>query len=142
MTQTSRPDGSVLTETYDAANCLAGMVDKTSAGDIINWYAYTYDADGNILTETSFDGSTTATMIYDANGRLTSRQVKNSSSAVMTNDIFGLDAAENITNASGKGIGLVNIWNPAGWVMLVASAAYAVSSEVTGYYERKNGMAN
>ncbi|MFT9056674.1 MAG: RHS repeat-associated core domain-containing protein [Ethanoligenens sp.] len=104
VTRTNRPDGSVLTETYDAANRVTGMTDKTAAGAIINQYAYAYDADGNILTETSSDGSTTATMTYDANGRLTGRQVKDSAGTVTTNDTYALDAAGNITSASGTGM--------------------------------------
>ncbi|WP_415534622.1 hypothetical protein [Ethanoligenens sp.] len=43
-------------------------------------------------------------MAYDANGRLTDRQVKNASSVLVAHNTFGLDAAGNITSASGTGM--------------------------------------
>ena len=66
-----------------------------------------------------------------------------------TNEKIGLSTMEVGLGAGGVllTIGLVNIWNPAGWVtigagLLYTFAAYEISSNVTEYYDKKNGMVN
>ena len=104
LVKTTRPDGSVLSETYDNTNRLISMNDVDANNNIIDGYAYTYDAEGKILTETSSDGQTTSTMTYDADGRLTSRQDKDSGGNVTASHTYIYDAAGNVTSSDGTGM--------------------------------------
>ncbi|MBQ8637188.1 MAG: RHS repeat-associated core domain-containing protein, partial [Clostridia bacterium] len=63
------------------------MTNKNRAGTILSSFAYTYSADGNILTEVDHTGGTTA-YTYDLLGRLVS-EVGNSGSRFYTYDTAG-----------------------------------------------------
>jgi len=76
------------------------MVDKTNSGLIINQYSYTYDVNGDIITETDSNCSTISTMTYDANGRLTARKDNDILGNEIANYTYSYDAASNITVSS------------------------------------------
>ena len=73
--------------TYNLAHLVTSMTNKNRAGTILSSFAYTYRADGNILTEVDHTGATT-TYGYDMLGRLVS-EVGNSGSRFYTYDTAG-----------------------------------------------------
>lgn len=50
-----RPDGSQEVYNYDAKGQLLTVTDSYASGNTINQYYFEYDADGNIISETSFN---------------------------------------------------------------------------------------
>ena len=76
MIQQSRPDGSVETYTYDKAGQLVSQEDVDAKGNVIHFFAYTYDTNRNIVEKTgevAVDVSRqpeTVTMTYDADNRM------------------------------------------------------------------------
>ena len=80
LTKTTRSNGTVEERTYNASGLLTRIEDKTSSGEIINEYIYTYDERGNITSVTAYDNGetgaietaklTSAEMTYDADNRL------------------------------------------------------------------------
>jgi RHS repeat-associated protein len=101
LVKTVRSDGSVLTQAYDKAGYLISAVDKDASGNIISSYTYSYDANGNILTENSTtSGTDNAAMVYDVLNRLTSKSDKDTSGAALASYAYAYDADGNIT--SGK----------------------------------------
>ncbi|MFT8889680.1 MAG: glycoside hydrolase domain-containing protein [Ethanoligenens sp.] len=101
LTQTTRPDGSVLTQSYDTAGRLTSAVDKDSSGNTISNYSYTYDANGNILTEDLVASSTdNASMTYDALNRLTAKGDKDASGNALASYGYAYDADGNITSGT------------------------------------------
>jgi RHS repeat-associated protein len=99
---TQRPDGSVLTETYDDAERLIGMKDVDKAGNIINSYAYTYSANGQVTKEVSSNGQVTSTMTYDVLNRLLSRNDTDNTGKVTASYTYTYDLAGNVTSGSDK----------------------------------------
>jgi YD repeat-containing protein len=47
----TRPDGSALTQSYDAAGQLLELKDVDAKGNVIDQYDYTYDSNDNVKTE-------------------------------------------------------------------------------------------
>ncbi|MCH5280115.1 MAG: PKD domain-containing protein, partial [Lachnospiraceae bacterium] len=60
LTETRRGNGTREVRTYDVAGRLLTLTDKTAAGAVINEYAYTYDAAGNITEITGMDAGISA----------------------------------------------------------------------------------
>jgi RHS repeat-associated protein len=101
LIKTVRPDGSILTQGYDIAGRLISATDKDSGGSIISDYSYTYDADGNIMTENSTtSGTDNAAMTYDALNRLTAKTDKDSGGITLAGYAYVYDADGNIMSGT------------------------------------------
>ncbi|MDF2649487.1 MAG: repeat-associated core domain protein, partial [Paenibacillus sp.] len=100
LIKTEKPDGSVLIQTYDAAGKPISATDKDNAGNLIIGYNYTYDANGQIITEESLNDQITSTMSYDALGRLISKSEKNTSGSIVNSFTYSYDANGNVTSAN------------------------------------------
>jgi RHS repeat-associated protein len=77
LIKTARPNNTVQTLAYDVAGQLTSLADLASDGSAIVQYAYAYDTDGRLLTETRSPVvppyvPTLTSMAYDADDRLTS----------------------------------------------------------------------
>ena len=68
-TQTIHPNGVTTTYAYNKMNWISNLWTNNSAGNPLNYYAYTYDPVGNKLSESSAEG--TKTYGYDKLYRLT-----------------------------------------------------------------------
>lgn len=64
LVKETRPNGTVLTQSYDAAGQLLQQKDVSSSGNVIAQYDYTYDAAGNVTVEQ--EAGTTAPASVDA----------------------------------------------------------------------------
>jgi YD repeat-containing protein len=109
LIKTVRPDGSILTQSYDVAGRLISATDKDSGGSVISDYSYAYDADGNITSGTS--SQQTATMTYDTLDRLSAYNSQsptfdldgNMTACVLSGNIvdFAYDSGNRLTQAGG-----------------------------------------
>lgn len=101
ITKMTRPDGSVLTKKYDAAENLIEASDIRANGTIISKFAYSYDANGNIIQEISYGDNVRYDMTYDNMDRVISRQKTDlSTMTVLDMETFTYDDACNIISSS------------------------------------------
>jgi YD repeat-containing protein len=98
LIKTRRPDGSVLTENYDAAERLTAMKDVDQSGNIIYRAAYTYNANGQTTSYT-----TISSMTYDPLNRLLSRNSVDIAGQSSGNYDYTYDSSGNITSSSSNG---------------------------------------
>ena len=66
LSSMARPDGSIEVYSYDLQGRITSITDKYSNGNTINCFNYGYDADGNIISETSINRADSI-VIPDAN---------------------------------------------------------------------------
>ncbi|MEN6460939.1 MAG: X2-like carbohydrate binding domain-containing protein [Syntrophomonas sp.] len=97
LVTTARPDGSIETRSYDAAGELTQLKDQDAKADTVSQYDFAYDANGNVVSETSAgifvpysEGNKTMTygagnkletyneesVAYDADGNMTTGPLK------------------------------------------------------------------
>ncbi len=68
LSRVDQANGTSTRYTYDAVGNVAEVDNLAADGSTLSKFAYTYDADGNPLTMTTLDGTTTYS--YDADGQL------------------------------------------------------------------------
>ena len=93
--QQTAPDGTYDTVTYDQAGNQVGTAAYSPGGTAQTWQAATYNADGDVLSQTDARNHTT-TYGYDATGMLTSETQPTSSTESITVS-YGYDADGNQT---------------------------------------------
>lgn len=88
------PNGTDIAYVYTVANRVETITNKlTASGSVFSSYAYTYDANGNRLSQTEVQGgiSETTTYTYDGIDRMTSYTLTDSAS-VVTHTVYTFDA--------------------------------------------------
>ena len=73
--KTIRPNNTVMITKYDAAGNLTEQKDVDKNGNVLNYYSYSYDSEGNVVEENSANepqpfSNPNATMTYDKYNRL------------------------------------------------------------------------
>lgn len=106
-THLTRPDGTQTTYVYDEAGQLTSMTTTGPAGPLSS-YAYTYDGEGNIATETSTMADTTGaahatlrTFTYTADGKLAS--CEQTADGTWSKESYAYDACGNRTAVTREG---------------------------------------
>ncbi len=96
-------NGTYTDYTYDDDSNLIDEVNYAPGGTINSSFAYTYDALGRVLTETTLDGEWTYT--YDAIGELTHAVFASSNSSVPSEDLaYTYDADGNLLRTVENGV--------------------------------------
>jgi len=91
ITELQHHNGSRIRYTYDAANRLVTLLNRRDDNSVIADFSYTYDANGNRLTENLQPAGIFSDYGYDGDNRL----VSVNSPAAGLNDIFSFDSTGN-----------------------------------------------
>jgi len=96
LTRQDYANGAYAVYGYDVANRLTALINLSASGTVLAGYGYTYDANGNRLSMTTPQGTTSYT--YDGDNRLLSASY---TGIVAPDESYAYDGAGNRTNFNG-----------------------------------------